>query len=388
MDEVSRHLKPPIVVVLLFAAMFLDSMNFPGLGVPISSIAAGMVVLYALAAPQRISISHARAVPPLWFVFLVLAIPGWLAITSLVNGSPDTRRLLNIGVYAAVMLTVAGQRLSLRAVGRGLALAVVAGVAIGALLLPRSSYSGRMTGPLGDPNSAGYIIVVFTFLALPSIERRKYRISLVAVAAVGVLLTQSRTSMLAMALMTLWIVLSRYASSWISVPIVALVLFGANSAAESLAPEAFAGRAGSDQLRQRIHNVELAEIAVSPIIGHGAGTAHVALDGLIFFFHSSYLALRAEAGWIGLAIVVGLFGLVFLRLLAFPRTHRNYYYEAALIGVAVCAINLGEVLLALPAAFAAGLSLRHTIQPKALADKHSCVESAAARDMATGGVGP
>lgn len=293
--------------------------------------------------------------------------------------------MLNIAIYATVILIISGQRLNMRAVGRGLAIAVVAGVAIGAVLLPSSRYVGRMTGPLGDPNSAGYLIVVFTALALPSLQSRKYQLGLVAVAAAGVLLTQSRTSMLAMGIMALWVLLSRFVSSWISVPVVASVLYWIISASESLAPDAFADRAGSDLLRQRIYEVELADVAVNPVIGQGAGTAIVALDGMTFFFHSSYLALRAEAGWIGFIVMIALLLLVFRSLLALPRVRRNYSYEAALIGVAICAVNLGEVLLALPTAFAISLSMRYVIRARTLAGRHGPLVGRGASATGAGG---
>lgn len=357
--EGQQSLKGQAPVVVLFAAMFLDSVNFPGLGVPVSSLAAGAVVAYALVAPRWVSSSLLALKIPLWFVVLVIAIPGWLAIASVIAGNPDVRRLLNVGVYAAVALILAGQRLSSRAIGRGLVIALVAGVVIGAALLPRSGYVGRMTGPLGDPNSAGFLIVVFAALALPNIKGRKYRLGLVAVAVTGVLLTQSRTSMLAMGIMALWVLVSRYVSAWFSVPFVALTLVWIIGISDTLAGDAFADRAGSDYLRERIYEVELAQVAISPLIGNGAGAAQVDLGGRTFFFHSSYLALRAEAGWVGLAIMISVLALVFVRLLALSRKRRNYYYEAALIGVAICAINLGEVFLALPAAFAIGLSMRH-----------------------------
>ena len=38
---------------------------------------------------------------------------------------------------------------------------------------------------------------------------------------------------------------------------------------------------------------------------------------------------------------------------------RNHWYEAALIAAAVCAINLGEVLLELPTALALGMAAFH-----------------------------
>lgn len=378
------HAKTSAFATGLFGAMFLDATKFPGLGVPVSSIVAVLAALYAFTAPQRLPETEVHTLPR-WFLLFVLAIPSWLALTSIFNGVFDIRRLANIGVYAAVIVVTAGPRLDLRSVGRGLALAVVAGVAVGAALLPTSSYPGRLTGPLGDPNSAGFLIVVYTALALPSLNRRRYQIFLVAVAVVGVVLTDSRTSMLAMGVMALWVVLSRFFGAWFCVPVVASVLFWIISVSETVASDAFAERAGSDALRERIYAAELADVAVSPIVGQGAGAAKVALDGMMFFFHSSYLAIRAEAGWVGFTIVILLLAAVFLGLLALPRNSRNNFYEASLIGVAVCAVNLGEVLLTLTAALAVGLSMRHIARRKMRADNNESLVSWSTGPAVSGG---
>lgn len=177
--------------------------------------------------------------------------------------------------------------------------------------------------------------------------------------------------MLAMGIMALWVMVSRYVSPLFSVPVVASVLWWISGASETLTGDAFADREGSDQLRERIYELELVQVAVNPLVGQGVGAAKVDLGGMTFFFHSSYLALRAEAGWVGLSIVAALLGMVFLRLIALPRERRNYLYEAALIGVAVCAINLGEVFLALPAALAIGISMRFVLKARIRQGEHN-----------------
>lgn len=353
--------KVHFVVVVLFAAMFLDAVAVPGLGIPVSSAAAGLVVIYAFMAPQRVMAGDLGRRPS-WLVLIVLAIPAWLAVTSVLNGDPDYRRLLNIGVFSAVILVLGGHRLNLRSVSVGLGLAVCFGVVTGILLYPQSSYAGRMTGPLGDPNSAGLLIIVYSALALPGFRRQKVRVGFLLLAVLGVFLTQSRTSMLAVLIMLLWVMLNRFLTVWISIPFVVGALIWVSSIAGSLAEDAFQERAGSDQLRDRIFQVELQQVEKRPWVGQGAGSASVRMDDNDFFFHNSYLALRAEAGWIGLGLVTLLLVAVFISLVSLPRIHRNMFLEASLIGVAVCALNLGEVLLALPAAFAFGLSARHLLR--------------------------
>ena len=121
----------------------------------------------------------------------------------------------------------------------------------------------------------------------------------------------------------------------------------------------FADRAGSDALRGRIVAQEEIQIAASPWLGNGPGTSRVEVLGQSFFFHNSYVALQNEGGRIAQALLLlaGLAALV--GLVRLDSRLRNHWYEAALIAVAVCAINLGEVLLELPTALALGMAAFH-----------------------------
>jgi hypothetical protein len=349
-------------VVLMFSAMFLDAVNFPGLGVPANSIAMGLAVLYALFAP------HQGPKLPIALAPLVVAVPAWLALTSLLNDDFDIRRILNISLFAAVILAVSSGRLNRVAIGRGLALGLVVGIIWGAITLPRSTYLGRMTGPFGDPNAGGFLIAVCAALAIPALTKRWQRVGLAAVSLAGVYLTESRTTMLAVAVMALWVILGRYGSPWLGLATVGVLMWWISTVPQdAFASGAFADRAGSDALRARIFALEVVDVDRNPLIGNGAGTARINVDGMIFFYHSSYLAIRAEAGWVGFVIITALLGLVFIRLIRLRRGKRNVWYEAALLGVAVCALNLGEVLLTLPTAIALGLALQHVATEKPLA---------------------
>ncbi|AUZ35704.1 hypothetical protein C3B78_15450 [Arthrobacter sp. PGP41] len=346
-------------VVLMFSAMFLDAVNVPGLGVPANSIAMGLVMLFAAFAPYR-GPKLALALAP-----LVVAVPVWLFLTSLLNGDVDMRRILNISLFAAVILAVASGRLNRVAIGRGLAIGLVAGIVWGAITLPQSSYIGRMTGPFGDPNAGGFLIAVCAALAIPALTKNWQRVGLIAVCLGGVYLTESRTTMLAVAIMAVWVVLGRFGSRWLGMATVGLLMWWVSTIPQdSFATGAFADRAGSDALRARIFALEIVDVDRNPLIGNGAGTARINVDGLTFFYHSSYLALRAETGWVGFIIMAALLGIAFLALIRLPRGQRNVWYEAALLGVAVCALNLGEVLLTLPTAIALGLAMQYEAAQK------------------------
>jgi O-antigen ligase len=87
--------------------------------------------------------------------------------------------------------------------------------------------------------------------------------------------------------------------------------------------------------------------------------------GLEFFFHNSYLAVRQEGGWIALLLVLGLMAFAFLRLSRHSRAGdlAAAGAQAALIGTAVMAITLGEVLLDTPMAIAVGFALGRALRP-------------------------
>ena len=126
----------------------------------------------------------------------------------------------------------------------------------------------------------------------------------------------------------------------------------------------FSDRSGSDALRERIIAQEHVELASAPWYGHGPGTARVDVRDLEFFFHNSYLATRQEGGWGALVLVLALLVLSFLRLTRQARGGDLVAAsaQAAVIGTAVMAVTLGEVLLDTPMAVAVGLALGHALR--------------------------
>ena len=127
----------------------------------------------------------------------------------------------------------------------------------------------------------------------------------------------------------------------------------------------FSNRSGSDALRERIIAQERVELAAAPWYGNGPGMAQVKVRNLEFFFHNSYLAVRQEGGWIALLLVLGLMAFAFLRLSRHSRAGdlAAAGAQAALIGTAVMAITLGEVLLDTPMAIAVGFALGRALHP-------------------------
>jgi O-antigen ligase len=187
---------------------------------------------------------------------------------------------------------------------------------------------------------------------------RRGRLAFLAVIVVLVGLTLSRTSLLAIGLVGVWIVTSRRLSPVANIAVIAALLYALGRSLDYLrliGP--FAERAGSDALRDRIVELERLQISQHPWLGNGPGTSTVLVDGQPFFFHNSYLALQNEGGWVAVAIFVVL-GLTTLSSLArLPRTTRTLWLEGGIIAVATCAANLGEVLLELPTAIVIGAAV-------------------------------
>jgi hypothetical protein len=343
-----------LLVVLASGCLVLDGVHFPGTPFPTSTVCAGLLVVLAY---FRRPFGVTR---PAWFTAGLILLIGWLAVASWMAAGldgVDVKRLLNVTLWAAVALTLASGRLNVRRVGIGLALGIVFGVIWGLATFENSSYAGRLTGVFGDPNTAGLIILTFTSLALPQLNRRWVQAILALSAVGGIIATFSRTTWLATACVLAWVVFAKHISRWVGVAAVAGLVWWSTSLGEAvLATSQFSSRAGSDALRARILSAEQVQVDASPLIGHGLGSAHVPVDHLTFFFHSSYISLRQEGGWVALVIYLALLVAVFLALTSLPKDRRTGWGEAALIGVAICAVNLGEVFLTVSAALSLGFA--------------------------------
>ncbi|MCH6469394.1 O-antigen ligase family protein [Sinomonas terrae] len=332
----------------------VGGVDVPGLGIPVDSVATALAVLIGLGSrPNGVSL-------PRWMPALAVAGALWIALVSIALGAPDIRRLSHLAIDAIAIIVVAAGRLDRAALGRGLAFGMVLGVAWGTATFKESGYANRLTGIFGDPNTAGLIIIVCAGLAFPTLRKGWSKLVVVGSAVTGVVLTDSRTTLLAACSMIVWLLLSRLrVHPWFALGLLAVaVLWVSNATHEGLGADAFAGRAGSDALRARIDEAALADVATSPWFGHGAGTARTLVDGLTFFYHSSYLSVRTEGGWIAFAFVVGLLVATFATLVKLG-SRRIPLYEATLIGIAVCAINLGEVLMTVSSAAAVGVSMQY-----------------------------
>jgi hypothetical protein len=338
---------------LLFALLPLAGIEVGGL--PVNELATlALVFLAVWRTPARV------APTPLWLLGLLGLVVGLLFLSAQLNDIDANRRLVHLVGFAGLTLALASGRVSLLSAARGMALSLAVCTAYGAATISQSSYEGRLTGIFSDPNVAALLLTTLGAVSVPHLQRRWLRRALVLTIAVGVVLTFSRTGLVALGLGGLWLLVGRRLAAVPGAALTGAAIYGLSHLPRDLALlGAFDDRTGSDALRSRIIAEERLKLADMPWYGNGPGTSSVQLQDLTFFFHNSYLGARNEGGWVVLVAVVA--GLVGAFLLLHPATRRGEtaapYAQAGIIAVLVLAVSLGEVLLDLPTAAVLGFAV-------------------------------
>ena len=345
---------------LLMAVLPLRTVEVSGF--PVNELAMAALVVLCVVRPAR---GGARLHG---LVVLVLgALLALLIYSGVSNDVEWTRRLGHVAVLAGLVWAFGTGRVSLRSAALGLAAGLVGVIGLALAGVGGDTYPGRLTGYLGDPNAGAFFIAVLGVLAvLFSDDRWKVRLALAVPLLAGLVLTFSRTGLVAGAFAIFWVLAGRRLGAAGGAAVSAVLLWLVDNIPDDLVLYGpFSNRSGSDALRERIIAQERVELAAAPWYGNGPGTARVDVRGLEFFFHNSYLAVRQEGGWIALLLVLGLMAFAFLRLSRHSRAGdlAAAGAQAALIGTAVMAITLGEVLLDTPMAIAVGFALGRALRP-------------------------
>jgi O-antigen ligase len=300
---------------------------------------------------------------PVWLAGLLVMLVGYLAINSLLLGDVNVKRTGHLVVWALIIIFLASGHIDIMSAAKGLSVSMTFSVLHALATIGQSAYPGRLTGLLGDPNTAALSILVLGSLGVFGITKRRWRYAYVALMTAGLFECQSRTALLALIAVLAWMIVGRRVG-WVGG--YALLVFGA-IAIGSIPPETslfgpFEGRSGSDALRARINELSSRLVAEAPWRGHGLGTATVLVGSLTFFFHNSYMALICEAGIPGL-ILYGIVVFVFVTsLVSRPRAYRNPWIEVAIVAALICALNLGEALLLQSMATALGFAMRTNLK--------------------------
>ncbi len=351
---------------LLFALVPLRSTSLAGL--PLNELATGLLVALSLGRTPR----GRGGLPPAAAAACV-ALLALLVFSGIANGVDWTRRVGHVAIWCGLIWAGATGRISLRSAALGLATGLVGVIAHGVATLGSSSYEGRITGFLSDPNAGAYFIVTLGALGIGFSGRTRVVTFMIAIPILaGQILSYSRTGLLATAYGLVWALLGRRLGLGAGVALLGALIWGVDNIPESLKSFGpFSDRTGSDNLRNRIIAAEHVSLSDMPWFGHGPATAKVTLRTQEFFFHNSFLAVRQEGGWIALFLVLFLLGFAFLRLAPYCRLGdvRALAATAALISVPVMAVTLGEVLLDTPAAVAIAFALGRAAELRLMLDE-------------------
>ncbi len=359
-DEADREIR--ITDFALMALLPLRSIAVAGF--PLNELAMAALVGLCLIRPARGGARLSSVV-----VVLLGALLALLLYSGITNQVDWTRRVGHVAILAGLVWAGGTGRLSLRSVGAGLATGLIAVIGLAVVGIGGDTYPGRLTGYLADPNAGAYFIAVLGTLAIFFCDERwKVRLAVAVPIVAGLVLSYSRTGLLAGVFVLVWVLLGRRLGTVGGAAMAAGLVWIVDNIPEDLTTVGpFSDRSGSDKLRDRIIAQERVQLADAPWYGHGPGTAKVRIRDLEFFFHNSYLATRQEGGWLALLLVLGLLVFAFLRLTRQAR-HRDMVAagaQGAIIAVAVMAISLGEVLLDTPMAVAVALALGHALHPPA-----------------------
>lgn len=345
---------------LLMAVLPLRTVEVAG--VPVNELAMAALVVLCIVRPAR---GGARL--PGLVVLLLGALLALLIHSGLSNDVDWTRRVGHVVILAGLVWALGTGRVSLRSAALGLAAGLTGVIGLALVGIGGDTYPGRLTGYLGDPNAGAFFIAVLGVLAVAFCDDRwKVRVVVALPLLAGLVLCFSRTGLLAGAFATFWLLAGRRLGAAGGAAVAAALVWLVDNIPEDLVLYGpFSNRSGSDALRERIIAQEQVELAAAPWYGNGPGTARVDIRGLEFFFHNSYLAVRQEGGWIALLLVLGLMVFAFLRLSRRSRAGdlAAAGAQAAVIGTAVMAITLGEVLLDTPMAIAVGFALGRALHP-------------------------
>ena len=355
---------------LLFALLPLAGLSLPVLGLPVNELAALAILGLSV---FRVPRTGPRA--PAWFAGLLATLLLLLALSARLNDLDAIRRLVHLVAYVGLALCLASGRVSMLSAARGLATSLSVAVAYGAETLEDSDYAGRLTGVFADPNVGAFLLATLGAVSVPHVQKTWLRRVLLVAVTAGVLLTFSRTGLLALATALVWLVVGRrfrLVGGGLLVGGLIWVVDNIPQDLKVLGP--FADRTGSDALRERIIQKESVLVDSAPWYGNGPGTAQVEVGGQPFFFHNSYLAVRQEGGWVSLVLVVGLLALCFAYLNrtsgGVPGITERTWMQAGIIAVLVMGLSLGEVLLDLPTAVVLGFAMSTALTPPRARARH------------------
>lgn len=340
----------------MFTLLPMDHI-WPDSPVPLSEVAAAAITFTAL---------NRRPVGPRlpgWYVLFSGMWLAWVYYVAISHHVIIVKRLGHITLWVLLMLSLSSGRLPKKSAIAGIGFGISLGIISGLGLVQHSNYQGRLTGWMSDPNTAGSYMICLGVVSMAYIQTTARKWALGILLSFGIFATFSRTTIMAWGVVLLWVAVARRMNAASSLALGYAIYWAITHIPDTwkvVGP--FDKRSGSDALRERILILEQQFVARAPWTGSGPGTARLVVDGQPFFFHSSFLAMQAEIGLIGLILFLILIGFLILYLLRQPKVIRNPWLEAAVLGWLICSQNIGESLLTMPSAAMLGMVLAYAVE--------------------------
>jgi hypothetical protein len=236
---------------------------------------------------------------------------GFLLCCTMIFDDPDALRLTKWGVAVATLVGVL--------------------LNIYDFMFPGifSTYDGRAAGLYLNPNGSGMALVFGCLIGLSAIRRRWWQEVFVLVSSVGVLVTFSRESILALGIVVLgWSLAGRLSlrrliiAGGVGVALFVAFDMGNSSLSEKLASSDWSRLTSEDaSARQRAELAKrtLGAFEEAPLLGQGFGTTVFWND---YGSHDFYLSLLADHGIIGILLIPAL-------MLSIGRRSWDFYVFAA-----------------------------------------------------------
>lgn len=368
----ARRVAPPNVVFpsphsarisdMLLGALVVGRVSVPGL--PNGSFAQlGFAILVLFSIFRR----PVRSIP-VWYPLLCVGLMTYLGVESLANQVSPVQRGLNIGLSMVIAAFMASGRIDVPSLVKGLGLGLLVNAVTFYSGLAPDDYEGRLTGFLLDKNVSGMFYAIVPLLLCAVAPRSWQRLAILGAGAVGVYLTDSRTSIAAYGIALAWMIVAPRLRGFARIGLAVFLYLAFVWAEENLSRigRYALERAGSDALRDRIDAAAAVKVATAPWYGRGLGESTVTIDGSQWFFHDSYAALLVEGGWIMMAVILGLYVMGSFGLFAqADRSYSRLAVSAATGALALCATQLGEVFLAQIGFVVLGVGLAITFEGRA-----------------------
>lgn len=341
----------------LLAALLVvrGGLPFATFGVPPADLVAIALIFLAITRRPTRRLRYAA-----WYPVGVGAIVVMLVLSGMLNDIDWVRRVGSVGISALLAVFVATGRLDIGALVKGMLVGLVGNAALFYAGIAPDTYGGVLTGYLTDKNVAGLYFAIIPLLALTVLHRRRHQLLVLAIGGAGLWLTGSRTSMAAFVAALVIVFVGRHLPT-----VLRLGLMGALIAAffwvEENAPRIgpFADRTGSDRLRDRIQAAAELRTDAAPWYGYGPAQTHVEVQGRFWWYHDSYLAARAEGGWLLLLLVLALIALAVLLPYAGSATSRaRLVVQATAMAALLMATQLGEVFFTTPVFLIIGVGMQ------------------------------